>query len=140
MSRYQHGYPWPSLATLPYSPLLPRVIRATSRIGTELLYVCSSWSTCLCTSMRRGPQEYISYEIVPTSPAVSRMSGSFDFDSFRDELLYVIRRKYRLFIGRFNLYYLMTNNWFWHQERMLENRRHYIWNETPFPSLVNSSD
>ena len=31
---------------------------------------------CLCSSMWRGPQEYITYEFVFTSPAVSRKSGS----------------------------------------------------------------
>ena len=50
--------------------------RATSSICTELLYVCSSWTSCLCSSLWRGPQEYITYELVPTSPAVSRTSGS----------------------------------------------------------------
>ena len=74
----------------PLSPPLPivhcfrQVFRATSRIGTELLYVGSSWSSCLCSAMWRGPQEYIPYELVPTSPAVSRMSGSSNLDSFRD--------------------------------------------------------
>ena len=29
--------------------------------------------TCLCTSMWRGPQKYITYELVPTSPAVSHI-------------------------------------------------------------------
>ena len=60
------------------------VFRATSRMCTELLYVGSSWSPGLCSSMWRGPQEYITYELVPTSPTVSRMSGSSNFDSFRD--------------------------------------------------------
>ena len=32
-----------------------QVLRATSRIYTELLYVGSSWSPCLCSSMWRGP-------------------------------------------------------------------------------------
>ena len=36
-----------------------QVFRAASRIGTEFLYVGSSWSSCLCSSMRRGPLEYI---------------------------------------------------------------------------------
>ena len=58
--------------------------KATSRIGTELLYVGSSWSSCLCSSMWRGPQECISYDFVLTSPAVSCMSGAFNFDSFCD--------------------------------------------------------
>ena len=74
----------------PFSPPLPivhcfqLVFRATSRIGTELLYVGSSWSSYLCSAMWRGSQEYITYELVPTSPAVSHMSGSSNFDSFRD--------------------------------------------------------
>ena len=61
-----------------------QVFRATASIGTELLFVGSSWTSCLCSSLWRGPQEYITYELVPTSPAVSRMSGSSNFDSFRD--------------------------------------------------------
>ena len=61
-----------------------QVFNATSCIGTELLYVGSSWSSCICSSMWRGPQEYITYEFVLTSPAVSRMSGYSNFDSFRD--------------------------------------------------------
>ena len=47
-----------------------QVFRVTSCIRTEPLYVGSSWS------MWRGPQEYSIYELVSTSPAVSRMSGS----------------------------------------------------------------
>ena len=41
----------------PRSPLHPivhrfwQVLRATSRIGTELLYVGSSWSPCFCSAM-----------------------------------------------------------------------------------------
>ncbi len=31
-----------------------------------------------------GPQEYIAYELVLASPAVSRVSGSSDLYSFRD--------------------------------------------------------
>ena len=79
-SHYQHGYPRLSLATPPYW----QVLKVTSRFGTELLYVGSSWSSCLCSSMRRGPQENIPYELFPTSPAVFRRSGSSNFDSFRD--------------------------------------------------------
>ena len=74
-------------------PLLPplsivhrfcQVFRTTSCIYTQMLYVGSSWSSCLYSAMWRGPQEYITYELVPTSPAVSRISGSSNFDSFRD--------------------------------------------------------
>ena len=32
-----------------------QVFRATSCIGTELLYVGSSWSSCICSSMWKGP-------------------------------------------------------------------------------------
>ena len=74
----------------PLSPPLPivhrfrQVLGATSRIYTEQLYVCSSWSSCFCLAMWRGPQEYITYELIPTSPAVSRMPGSSNLDSFCD--------------------------------------------------------
>ena len=53
-----------------------QVFRTTSCIGPELLYIGSSWSSCLCSAMWRGPQEYISYELVRTSTAMSCMSGS----------------------------------------------------------------
>ena len=64
------------------SPLLPivhrlwQVFRAASRILTELLYVCSSWSSCFYLAMCGVPSEYITYELVPVSPAVSCMSCS----------------------------------------------------------------
>ena len=61
------------------------VFKAISCISTELLYIGSSWLSCLCSSMLRGPEEYIAYEFVLTSLAVSCMSGSSNFDSFRDE-------------------------------------------------------
>ena len=34
--------------------------------------------------MWRSQQEYVAYELVFTSPAVSRMSGSSNLDSFLD--------------------------------------------------------
>ena len=43
-----------------------------------------SWSPCLCAAMWRGPQEYITYEFVPTFPAVPLMSGSSNMDISRD--------------------------------------------------------
>ena len=64
--------------------LFRQVLKFTSRIGRDLLYVGSSWSSCLCSSMWRGPQEYVTYEFVPTSPAVSCMSGSLNMDCFCD--------------------------------------------------------
>ena len=73
---------WPFLATHLYHSRL--VFQAKSCIGTELLYIGSSWLSCLCLSMWRSPQKYIAYEFVLTSPAVSHMSGSSNFDSFHD--------------------------------------------------------
>ena len=56
---------------------LRQVFWVTSHIGTELLYVVYSWSSWCCSSMWRGPQEYIHYELVPTSPVVFHMYGNF---------------------------------------------------------------
>ena len=88
---HQHGFPWPFLATHPYRPLLPAGLHATSRIGTELLYVGSCWLSCLYSSMWRGPQGYITHEFVLISPGVSLMSGSSYFDSFHDEWLVAVQ-------------------------------------------------
>ena len=61
----------------PLSPLFPIVHRlwqvfwATSRILTQLLYVCSSWSSCFSSAICEGPYEYITYELVSAPPAVS---------------------------------------------------------------------
>ena len=74
----------------PLSPLLPivhrfwQVLRTTSRILTELLYVGSSWSPYFYSAMWGGLLENITYELVPASPAMSCMSGLYNFDSFRD--------------------------------------------------------
>ena len=81
----------------PLSPLFPvvhrlwQVFRATSRILTQLLYVCSSWSSCFCSTICGGPQEYITYELVSASPAVSCVSGSSHLDSFRDGSLVAVQ-------------------------------------------------
>ena len=42
----------------------------------------SCWSSNLCSSISRGPQEYIAYEFVFCSPAVFRMPGLSNLDSF----------------------------------------------------------
>ena len=52
-----------------------KVLKDTPRINTELLY---------CLAMWMGAQDYITYEFAPTSPAVSCMSRSSNFDSVRD--------------------------------------------------------
>ena len=58
------------------------VFKAISCISTELLYIGSSWSSCLCSFMWRSPQEYIPYEFILTSPAVFHMSASSYFYIF----------------------------------------------------------
>ena len=47
----------PLLPCLPIVHCLQQVLRATSSISIELLYVGSSWWSCLCTFMGRGSQE-----------------------------------------------------------------------------------
>ena len=60
------------------------VFQTKSCISTELLYIGSSWLSYLCSSIWRGPQKYIFYEFILTSPVVSHISGSSNFDSFHD--------------------------------------------------------
>ena len=55
----------------------------------SLSSIATGRSSCLhpvsaqsCSSMCRGPQEYVAYEFIPISPVVSHMSGSSNFDSF----------------------------------------------------------
>ena len=79
LSCHGHRYPWPFLATSPNRSRFQQVLRDISRILTELLYVGSSWSPCFC-----HVKGSITYELVPTSPAVSCMSGSSNLNSFRD--------------------------------------------------------
>ena len=74
--------PDPLSPSLPNSHCFRQVFRVTSRISMELQYVGSSWSSFLCSS--RGLPEYISYDLVSTSPAEPHMSGSSNLDIFRD--------------------------------------------------------
>ena len=64
--------PDPLSSPFPIIHCFRQFLWATFRIGTKLLNVGSSWSSCLCSSMWRGLQEYITDELVPTSPAWSR--------------------------------------------------------------------
>ena len=72
----------------PFSPhfsivhCVRQVFRTTSCISTELFYVGSSWSSCLCSSMWKGPPEYVTYKFAPTSPSVFCMSVSSNLDIF----------------------------------------------------------
>ena len=84
MSCHQHGHPWPSLAAPPYRPLLPAGLQC------YILYwhrpaVCRFELVVLPFFVHvKGSTKYITYELIPTSPAVSYMSGSSNFDSFCD--------------------------------------------------------
>ena len=82
MSLHQHGYPWPFPVTLLYRLLLPASLQG---------YISYRHGAAVCRFLLvvlwRGPQEYINYEFVLTSPAVSCMSGSSNFDSFRSDIL-----------------------------------------------------
>ena len=70
--------------SLPPSFSIVHRFEATAYISTELFYVGSCWSSCFCSSMRMGPQEYVTYEFIPTSTVVSRMFGSSNLDIIRD--------------------------------------------------------
>ena len=48
-----------------------QIFQTTNCIGTEQLFIGSSWLSNLCSSMCTGPQEFIAYEFVSTSMAVS---------------------------------------------------------------------
>ena len=48
------------------------------------MYECSSWSFYFWLAICGGPQEYITYDLVFASPAVSGISGSSSLYSFRD--------------------------------------------------------
>ena len=82
ISHCQHRSSWPSLATSLYCPLLPGGLPGYILISTELLYIGSSRLSCLCLSLWRGPQEYITYKFILISPAVSHWFiklGSFSW-------------------------------------------------------------
>ena len=84
MSRCLHGSPWPSLATSLYSPSLPEGGVQSYILYRHRDFVCSSWSSCFCSSIWKGLQVRIVYELILTSPAVSCMIGSSNLDSFHD--------------------------------------------------------
>ena len=60
----------------------PEVFQAISGIDRELLFIRSRWSSWLCSSMWRGPQEHIAYELVLNSPTVSHLSGLSNINGF----------------------------------------------------------
>ena len=88
MSYCDHGSPWNSLLPPPISLLhfSLEVLLDIPCIGTELFYIVSRLSSYLFPFMLTGPLEYIVHDFVLTSLTGSHMSGSCNFDSFRDEL------------------------------------------------------
>ena len=78
MSCCWNGFPW-SLSPPVYIVHRSRqVFQVISCVGADLLYMGSSWSSNLCSSMWGGPKGYIAYEFNPNSLVVSRMSSSSD--------------------------------------------------------------
>ena len=81
LSFHLHGYPWAYLSTPPF--------RSSLQAGPQG-YIPYPHGAALCRfelvalAMSGGPLENIAYELVTASPAVSCMSGSSNFDSFRD--------------------------------------------------------
>ena len=58
------------------------VFKFISYICTEVFYIGSSWSSSLCSSIWRGPQECFAYEFVLASLEMSRMFGSSNWTVF----------------------------------------------------------
>ena len=85
MSHCLHGSPRPSLASRLYRQSLPEGLQGyilywhRAVVYRFLLVVQTLFVHVL------GPREYTAYEFVLTSPAVPRLSGLSNFDSFRDE-------------------------------------------------------
>ena len=77
-----------SLARISLNPSLHPSLSFIAPGRSSRLYPVSAQSCCILVLTGRPkfsrPQEYIAYEFVLTSPAVSCMSGSSNEDSFRD--------------------------------------------------------
>ena len=54
-------------------------------LNSHRAVVSSCWSTITGVSMRRGPQENITYEFVLATPTLSHKTCSSDLDGFRDD-------------------------------------------------------
>ena len=69
--------------TLSHYPSLSSIVPGRSS-ALHPVSVGFSWSSCLCSSILRGLQEYITYKFLHTSPAGFRMSGSSNLGSFHN--------------------------------------------------------
>ena len=108
MSRCWHGSLWPSLTIVHRSW---EVFQAISCIGTELFYIGSSWSSKLRLSIWRGPQEYITYELVRTSPAVSGVPGSSNLDIFHNEWYLTVQQQFSRVLPSGLVQYSSQHSW-----------------------------
>ena len=78
MSRHQNGYPWPSLTTPPYHPLLLAGLQGYNPYQHRAAICTIELVILPLLGHVKGSTGVITYELVPTSPAVSCMSGSSD--------------------------------------------------------------
>ena len=84
MSRHQHGYTWPSPATLLYRPSLPVGLPGYILYRHRAVVCRFSLVVLPLLVHMKCPLEYVTYEFVPTSPAVSCMSSLSNLDSLCD--------------------------------------------------------
>ena len=90
-SCHQHGYPRPFLTTSPYRLSLPAGPQGNTLHPHRAAVSRLELVTLLLLCHVKGSAEYITYELVPTSPALCCMSGSFNLDSFRDGWLVAVQ-------------------------------------------------
>ena len=81
ISRHHHGYPWPSFDTPPYRLLLPTDLQGYNPYRHRAAVCRFELVFLLLLGHEKGS---ITYELVPTSPAFYCISGSSNFESFRD--------------------------------------------------------
>ena len=88
LSCHQHGYPWLSFA-------IPR--NRSSLLAGHQGYTLYPHRPAVCRFelvallLQAGPREFITYELVPTSPAVFCWSGSSNLDIFHDGSLVAVQ-------------------------------------------------
>ena len=82
---YHHHVVPPARISLTHSRHFSLLFIASGRSsGLHRVSSHSCWSSCFCTAICGGPPEYIAYELVLASTAVSDVSGSSNLYSFRD--------------------------------------------------------
>ena len=84
MSRCQQGSPRLSLATRLYRPLFPGGLQSYVPYRHKAVVFRFQLVVLPLVVHVAGPQDYVAYELVLTSPAVCHMSGLSNLDCFRD--------------------------------------------------------